>query len=62
MMVVDASTLAVVGGLAARQAAVAHWYQLGEAAGAGFTPLAALYREGRGARAPRTCPPTTRSR
>jgi acyl-CoA synthetase (AMP-forming)/AMP-acid ligase II len=54
MMVVDASTQALVGeGLGA--AGVAHRYQLGEGAGAGFGPLASLYRKG-GAPAPADVP------
>lgn len=46
MMVVDASTLSVVDGWPQRKPAVAHWYRFGETAGAGFQPLASLYREG----------------
>ena len=45
MMVVDASTQALVGGWLAG-AGVSHRYQLGEGAGAGFAPLATLYRPG----------------
>ena len=45
MMVVDASTQALVGGWLAG-AGVSHRYQLGEGAGAGFAPLATLYRAG----------------
>ena len=45
MMVVDASTQALVGDWLAG-AGVAHRYQLGEGAGAGFAPLATLYRPG----------------
>jgi acyl-CoA synthetase (AMP-forming)/AMP-acid ligase II len=44
MMVVDASTLSVVAGWPERKTSIAHWYQFGKAAGAGFTPFAALYR------------------
>jgi len=47
MMVVDASTLGVVAGWPESKRSVAHWYQFGEPVGPGFTPLAALYREGR---------------
>jgi long-chain acyl-CoA synthetase len=43
MVVADASTLAVVGGWPAATPSIAHWYQLGEAAAPGFTPLGALY-------------------
>jgi acyl-CoA synthetase (AMP-forming)/AMP-acid ligase II len=47
MMVADASTLPVVGEWPRSMRAVAHWYQLGEAAPApGFTALSALYRDG----------------
>jgi acyl-CoA synthetase (AMP-forming)/AMP-acid ligase II len=45
MMVVDASTQSLVGDWLGG-AGVTHRYQLGEGAGAGFTPLASLYREG----------------
>jgi acyl-CoA synthetase (AMP-forming)/AMP-acid ligase II len=45
MFVADATTLGVVAGWPAARPSVAHWYQLGEAAAAGFTPLAALYRD-----------------
>ncbi len=44
MFVADATTLGVVAGWPASRPSVAHWYQLGEAA-AGFTPVAALYRD-----------------
>ena len=45
LMVVDASTQSLVGdGLGA--AGVTHRYQLGDGAGAGFAPLASLYRKG----------------
>ncbi|MGH7415765.1 MAG: AMP-binding protein [Candidatus Rokuibacteriota bacterium] len=46
MMVVDASTRGLVAGWAAGKRAVTHWYQMGEAADAGFGPLATLYRDG----------------
>jgi acyl-CoA synthetase (AMP-forming)/AMP-acid ligase II len=46
MMVVDASTRGLVAGWAADKRSVAHWYQLGEPADGGFTPLATLYRDG----------------
>src|SRR5712691_2638729 len=46
MMVVDASTLAVVEGWPAAKASVRHWYQFGESAAAGFRPFAGLYRDG----------------
>ena len=45
MMVVDASTLALVGDWLG-PAGVRHRYQLGAGAGAGFAPLAGLYRAG----------------
>jgi acyl-CoA synthetase (AMP-forming)/AMP-acid ligase II len=45
MMVVDASTQALVGDWLGG-AGVTHRYQLGEGAGAGFTALASLYRKG----------------
>jgi len=45
MFVADASTLPVVAGWPAVKRSVAHWYQLGESAAAGFTPLARLYRD-----------------
>src|SRR3989441_4057717 len=44
MMVVDASTAAVVAGWPERMRSVAHWYQFGDSAGPGFTPFATLYR------------------
>ena len=44
MMVVDAATLPLVAGWL--DGRVAHRYQLGEGAGAGFTPFATLYRAG----------------
>lgn len=44
MMVVDASTLALVEGWPERMPSLAHWYQLGESTGPGFTPFATLYR------------------
>ena len=43
MMVVDVSTLPVVAGWPGSKRAVAHWYQFGDSAGPGFTPVAALY-------------------
>ena len=46
MMVVDASTLGAVGERPEAMRAVAHWYQFGESARPGFTPFAALYRDG----------------
>ena len=45
MMVVDATTLPLVGGWLESKG-VAHRYQLGEGAGSGFGPFAALYRPG----------------
>jgi long-chain acyl-CoA synthetase len=45
MFVADATTLAVVAGWPAARPSIAHWYQLGEAVAAGFTPFAALYRD-----------------
>jgi long-chain acyl-CoA synthetase len=45
MFVADASTLAVVGQWPATRRSVAHWYQLGDTAAAGFTPFARLYGE-----------------
>jgi len=45
MFVADGTTLGVVAGWPAARPSVAHWYQLGEAAAAGFTPVAALYRD-----------------
>ena len=45
MLVVDAASLPLVGDWLAAKA-VPHRYQLGEAAAAGFTPLATLYRAG----------------
>jgi acyl-CoA synthetase (AMP-forming)/AMP-acid ligase II len=45
MMVVDATTLPLVSGWLGAKG-VAHRYQLGEGAGAGFTSFAALYRPG----------------
>jgi len=46
MMVVDASTLPAVAGWPEQKTSVAHWYQFGEAPGAGVQPIAALYRDG----------------
>jgi acyl-CoA synthetase (AMP-forming)/AMP-acid ligase II len=46
MFVADASTLPVVAEWPATKRSVAHWYQLGESAAAGFTPFARLYRDG----------------
>ena len=45
MFVADASTLGVVADWPAARPAVAHWYQLGASAAAGFTPVATLYRD-----------------
>ena len=45
MMVVDATTLAVVAGWPASKRSIAHWYQFGEPVSAGFTSFAALHRE-----------------
>jgi len=45
MFVADASTLPVVAEWPAVERSVAHWYQLGESAAAGFTPFARLYRD-----------------
>jgi len=52
MMVVDASTLGVVTGWPERKREVAHWCQLGESSGPGFTPFATLYRSATGLPAP----------
>ena len=60
MMVVDASTHAVVGDWLGA-AGVTHRYQLGDGAAAGFTPLAASTGKGAAAAA-RGRAPTTRSR
>jgi acyl-CoA synthetase (AMP-forming)/AMP-acid ligase II len=46
MMVVDASTLGVVRDWPAEKTVVPHWYQFGEAPGAGLAPFATLYRDG----------------
>ncbi|HEU4371139.1 MAG TPA: AMP-binding protein [Methylomirabilota bacterium] len=46
MFVADASTLGVAGEWPQRKAAVRYWYQFGEPAGPGFTPLTSLYRQG----------------
>ena len=43
MMVVDASTLGLVGDRSSLRS-IAHWYQFGESASPGFTPFAALSR------------------
>ena len=56
MMVVDTSTLGVVAGWPESKKAVAHWYQLGEPVGAGFTPFATLYRGAGGGPAPDVSP------
>ena len=56
MLLADASTLGVVGEWPGRKAAVAHWYQFGEFAAPGFTPLAALYRDGPAPPAPEVSP------
>ena len=45
MFVADAPTLGVVADWPAARPSVAHWYQLGEAAAAGFTPVGTLYRD-----------------
>ena len=45
MMVVDASTLGVVGDWPEARRSIAHWYQFGEPVGSGFTSFTALYRE-----------------
>jgi len=45
MMVIDASALGMAAGWPSSKRSVAHWYQLGDTAAAGFTPLAALYAE-----------------
>ena len=47
MMAIDASALGVAGEWPSSKRSVAHWYQLGDTAAAGFTPLAALYGEAR---------------
>jgi len=46
MMVVDASTLGAVTGWPGTKTSIAHWYQLGDGVGPGFTPFASLYKEG----------------
>jgi long-chain acyl-CoA synthetase len=46
MMIVDASTSAVVAGWPARMPSVTHWYQFGDPVGPGFVPFAGLYRTG----------------
>jgi acyl-CoA synthetase (AMP-forming)/AMP-acid ligase II len=46
MFVADASTLGVVAGWPATKPTIRHWYQLGDTAAPGFTPLARLYRDG----------------
>jgi acyl-CoA synthetase (AMP-forming)/AMP-acid ligase II len=46
LMVVDASTLGVVGAWPGAKPNLPHWYQLGETPAAGFKALASLYREG----------------
>ena len=46
LMVVDASTLSVVGTWPGTKPNLPHWYQLGETATAGFKAFASLYREG----------------
>src|SRR5262245_36328828 len=43
MMVVDASTLGVVGDWPTRMTSVRHWYQFGEAPGPSFSAFAGLY-------------------
>ena len=44
MMVVDAAALAVAGSWPGEKRGIRHWYQLGESAAAGFTPLASLHK------------------
>jgi acyl-CoA synthetase (AMP-forming)/AMP-acid ligase II len=46
MFVADTSTLGVVADWPAARPAIRHWYQLGETAAAGFTPLGRLYKAG----------------
>jgi acyl-CoA synthetase (AMP-forming)/AMP-acid ligase II len=46
MFVADASTQGVVAGWPRSKTAIPHWYQLGASAADGFTPFAALSREG----------------
>jgi acyl-CoA synthetase (AMP-forming)/AMP-acid ligase II len=46
MMVVDASTLGLVADWLASRPAIAHRYQFGDTAGAGFMPFTTLYRDG----------------
>src|SRR6185436_18015433 len=46
MFVADAAALGVVGDWPSAKPSVAHWYQLGDSAAAGFAPLASLYRDG----------------
>jgi acyl-CoA synthetase (AMP-forming)/AMP-acid ligase II len=45
MLVVDASTVSAAASWPGSKPAVAHWYQLGDSAAAGFTALSALYRD-----------------
>jgi acyl-CoA synthetase (AMP-forming)/AMP-acid ligase II len=46
MMVVDATTLPVAGAWPAAKKQIAHWYQFGDTAAAGFTLFASLYTPG----------------
>jgi acyl-CoA synthetase (AMP-forming)/AMP-acid ligase II len=55
MIVVDASTLALVGGWLG-STSVAHRYQIGDGAGTGFAPLASLYRPGAAPALPEVAP------
>jgi acyl-CoA synthetase (AMP-forming)/AMP-acid ligase II len=52
MMVVDASTLAMVAGWPDTRKSVAHWYQFDAPAGAGFKPFTSLYQDGAAPPAP----------
>jgi acyl-CoA synthetase (AMP-forming)/AMP-acid ligase II len=45
LMVIDASTLSVAASWPQTKTAIAHWYQFGDTAAAGFTPLSTLYRD-----------------
>jgi acyl-CoA synthetase (AMP-forming)/AMP-acid ligase II len=46
MMVADASTLGVVADWPSKKKQIAHWYQFGDTAAAGFKPFASLYTTG----------------
>src|SRR5262245_61152006 len=46
MMVVDSSTLGLIGDPTGAMRSIAHWYQFGEAATADLAPFAALYGSG----------------